>query len=284
MVDVFFSTLNSKFYDQEIDKSIDDLLKAGTIKIEISSGHKYEKDFFQKLLFYKKEKNVNFLIHNYAPPEKQSDFLINIASNNRDNRNKSIDFIKSRIELTKLIGADYYSFHGGFCVDSFEEIGNQKILPTDKEIARKIFIKSIQELSDFAEAINIKLGFENNVVEKGNEKFLITYEKNEIKEVFDRVKNKNLFLHLDAGHLNVTAKTIGFDKVKFLKTFKDKIYAIHVSKNNGFHDEHLKINKSFWLMRELKIIKKIKYLIVETKGPVSKEYMRKTKKYFNHFD
>lgn len=275
MAQIFFSTSNcSNPQNNDISTNIEELLKLGIKNIEISSGHKYEKHFFEKINNYCLKNKIKILLHNYSPPDNKNS-LINLSDPDEINRRNSINFIKKRIILTKKLKNDYYSFHGGFSVYDFKinkDNNEKKII--NKDYARKKFIESLEEIILFAEKENINIGFENHVVEEKNKNFLITYSQKEIKEIFGKIKSKNLFLHLDAGHLNVTANTYNFDKINFIKTFRNKIIAIHISKNNGIKDEHKHIDKNFWLIPYLNIFKNLKYIIFETNGPTSKEKIK----------
>ena len=49
----------------------------------------------------------------------------------------------------------------------------------------------------------------------------------------DAVDSDNLHLHLDADHLKVRARTVGFDPFVFVERFRDRIMACHLHDNDG---------------------------------------------------
>ena len=238
--------------------------------MEISSGHSYQPDF-QKILLNSVSR-FNFLIHNFAPPTSDG-FLVNLAAPEKKIRDKSTAFILDRIRLSKKLGADYYSFHGGFCGYTFNLTAKKSIKPFSKKLASQYFITGLKKIIPYASRTGINIGFENNVVKKGEEKLFITCSIPEIKEIFQTIKSPRLFLHLDAGHLNVTARTFSFSQSEFIKQFREKIFAVHLNENNGLADQGLNFDKSLWLTPYLKSLTNLNYLIVETNGPLTKKYI-----------
>ena len=85
---------------------------------------------------------------------------------------------------------------------------------------------------------------ENNVLTKKNylrfnsNPFLFVDEK-EINDLMP-ILPKNVGLILDTGHLNVSSKTLKFDKIKFINKFNKRIKGYQLSNNNGLK---MKINQ-----------------------------------------
>ena len=67
---------------------IDELIESGINNIELSGGTKPIDNLDDKILSYK-NKNINFLLHNYFPPPKEN-FVINIASCDKEVFNKDL--------------------------------------------------------------------------------------------------------------------------------------------------------------------------------------------------
>jgi len=280
---VYFSTLNSsKIHTGGIREIIDDLASKNVRALEISSGHRYEKGFFKELVSAKK-RGMYIMLHNYSPPEP-SGLLLNLSDPDKTMRERSVAFMQKSIDLTKKLGFNYYAIHGGFSGYNYK-IGedNTKNKFITKKLARKYFIDNLKKVVRRAEKQNINIGFENHVIEKGNEQQLITAGISEIAEVFETIKSNRLFLHLDVGHLNVTANTLKFNRLNFLKKFRNKIYATQISKNNGKKDEHLPINKDLWILPHLKTFQNLCYPILETKGPITKKSVREHTNIINSF-
>ena len=76
-----------------------------------------------------------------------------------------------------------------------------------------------------------------------------------------------LKLMLDTGHLKISAKTLGFDKIKAIKSLKSLIGGYQLSENDSYIDQNLKFNSKAWF---------IKYL--DFSKPISLEVYSKNKK------
>ena len=236
--------------------------------LELSSGP-YEKNI-NKFLIKKKNKNkLNFLIHNYFPVPKKA-FVLNLASNNGKIRNQSLILAKKAIKLSSKLGAKFYSFHAGFLIDpKITSLGKkikEQLEITPRETAKRNFIKSVNHLSNYARNHNVNLLIENNVLTKKNyfrfncNPFLFVDDK-EINDVMPNFP-KNVKLLLDVGHLNVSAKTLKFDKINFISKCNKWIKGYQLSENNGLEDENKPIKSNSWF---LKHIKKNKFYSLEIK-------------------
>ena len=146
---IYIST--SFFKNQKISKTINFFKKNNFYNLELSTSI-YEKNIFSKL---NKFSQFKFIFHNYfAPPSK--DFVLNLASSNRNIIKKSINHIKKNIRYSKKFQSKFCSFHAGFRFDpSLLELGKRfsKIDLEPKKKSIKIFLKSILILSKYAKKI-----------------------------------------------------------------------------------------------------------------------------------
>ena len=78
--------------------------------VELGSVHKY---FDTKLL---SNYDFNFMIHGYFPPPEIS-FNFNLASQKSSILKKSIDLVKSAIDICCNIDSSIFSFHAGIATD-----------------------------------------------------------------------------------------------------------------------------------------------------------------------
>lgn len=236
-------------------KIVNNLIKNNITNIELSSGL-YEKNIKKKITNNKKK--INYLIHNYFPVPKKG-FVFNLSSNNLNIRNKSISLAIKAIKLSKKINANYYSFHGGFLIDpNIKTLGTT--LKTKNLISKKDgiknFINSVKILSNEAKKQGINLLIENNVLTKEN---LLQYKKNpllfvETEEIISIIKKlpSNVGILLDLGHLNVSAKTLGFCKYDFIIKCNKWIGGYHLSENDGVSDQNKPIKDKSWFWKLLK--------------------------------
>ena len=234
--------------------------KAGIKNVELGSVHSY---FNVNEL---KKFNFNFLIHNYFPPPKTS-FNFNLASQNNSIRIKSLNLAKKAIDLCRQIDSSLYTFHGGFTVDP-QKLGvkfpreNISIKPK----AIQTFINSLIVLVDLAKSNGIKLAVEPNVVQKFNlirnkNRLLLFAELDEIEILFKFFKKNDLGILLDLGHTAVTSHWLHFKKDNFVEKLCDRVFAIHISNNNGLQDQHTSLTKNCWQVRNLKFFKRIPIIL-----------------------
>ena len=102
----------------------------------------------------------------------------------------------------------------------------------------------------------IILLIENNVLTKKN---LKTFKKNPLlmtdyKDATKIMKNTpgNVSLLLDVAHLKVSAKTLGFSKIEFIKKCNKWIKVYHLSDNNGHFDTNDDVRSTSWFWKYLK--------------------------------
>lgn len=251
---IFVSTGNLKTKAAKTSQKVKILNNSKIYKIELSSG-KYEPSLEKKLINNKKS---TFLVHNYFPVPKKG-FVFNLASKNMIIQKQSLNLAKKSIRLSQKLGGKYYSFHGGFLVDpKINQLGKafnySKICP--RKTAIKIFIKNVKILLKYADKFNIKLLIENNVLTKKNlnifkcNPFLFV-QSNEIIGILKKL-NYKVRLLVDVGHLKVSAKTLKFDKNKFLKKCDKHIGAYHISDNNSLEDQNNLITQKSWFWKNIK--------------------------------
>jgi sugar phosphate isomerase/epimerase len=190
-----------------------------------------------------KKHNFNYIIHHYFPPPDMP-FIINLASHNRQIREKSIAQIIKSINFCADSNINLFSFHAGFRVDPDMNLNfNFDNIP-EYEDSFNLFKESVEEIADFAEKRNVKVAIENNVLSEynlidGQNKLLLLCELWEFERLFSEIKStKNLGILLDIGHLKVTSNLLKFDTNKFIKKLKNQILAVHIHDNNGRVDEH----------------------------------------------
>jgi len=105
----------------------------------------------------------------------------------------------------------------------------------------------------------VEILIENNVIGNSNFKkfnlnpFLMTNLEDTRLIMENTPKNVNLLL--DLGHLKVSSNILKFDKFEMLEECKKWTKAYHLSENNGFEDQNLKIKKNSWFLKRMKKVK-----------------------------
>ena len=212
---VYVSTLN--FGAGPLSGTVSELSRLTYPAVEISSGHTPEDDTFGPVLSYAQDYKASVILHNFAPPETGS-LLVNLSEPDANGRDSVIKFIKSRIDLTKELGSDYYSFHGGYRVPFRFGVRDYLASETlDRQVALEIFLQGLREVVAHAEAQRVHIGVENHVAMRESEGKLILYDQADFEVMFSEVGSDFLHLHLDVGHLKVTCEALEVDPTCFYR-------------------------------------------------------------------
>ncbi|OCL27623.1 hypothetical protein U472_03470 [Orenia metallireducens] len=253
---LFVSTAWSEYNERNIKDKIEEFILKGIINIELSGGADFYEGIESDILDLNDKYNLNFILHNYFPPQKE-DFVLNIASEDENNLKKSIDFVKKNINLASKFKSRLYTFHAGYAKKlNVTSKGYFKPDPgkIDWQKTYNTFYKSLDEILYFATKKGVRIGIENLFPFNEQENYSIMCTIREIEEMLFRYKdNKYLGLLIDFGHLNVAAHYMGFDRDKALDyliaEYRDRIFEIHISDNGGSKDEHLPISENGWQIK-----------------------------------
>ena len=214
------------------------------------SGGLIDKNIKDSLTKLKSKGDIK--LHNYFPPPEKP-FVMNLASDDPNIVKRTVEHIKKAIELASELGTNKYSFHAGFLVDpKVDELGRRvkKKLLFDRAEALNRFINNVNNLALYAKKLSTILLIENNVLSHNNYKhfgknpFLMVDEK-ECEYVMKKTE-ENVFLLVDVAHLKVSAHSLGFDKLKFLKSVYPWIRACHLSDNDGLSDSNEPVREDSW--------------------------------------
>jgi sugar phosphate isomerase/epimerase len=270
------------FKTKKIDKIFKICEKLNIKNIELSANIEHDENIEDKI--YKKIKNFNFLLHNYFPAPKEP-FLLNFASSNEEIIQKSFNLAKKAIDISSIVGAEFYAVHCGFTFDSDgSHLGNSsqmnlKRISLDK--AYNNFIKNIKILNNYAKRKNVKLAIENNVIADfglidGENKICLGADTEGLERIFDSINDDNLYLLLDLGHAKVNVNTVNLSIDKLIETFYEKIIGLHISDNNGKRDTNSKIGKNSDLVQYIMMLRD-RYLIIEVYNLEEKEILEQIK-------
>lgn len=247
---IYIST--SAFKERKLEKILKICVENNIMNLELSSNIEYSDNNLE--LVYKYNLNpMHFLIHNYFPQPKE-DFVLNLASDDKEILTKSIEHCKHAIDISKKLKAPFFSVHAGFAFHAKpEDLSNQQVqlprIPYKK--AYKIFVETTSELTDYAFKKNVKLAVENNVVadlnlEKGKNRILLLAEANEGLIFYKDISSPNFFYLIDIGHLKVSSSSLKFDINEYLKKMLPFTLGFHISENDSRSDQHLDFNDMDW--------------------------------------
>lgn len=238
-----------------IKNAISKLLKNSIFNVELGSNHAYEKSYL-----YLKKYKANYCVHNYFPIPKKS-MVINIASQNKQIREKSLKHLKKAIKFSKKINAKLYTFHPGFLTDpdgsnisqkNYDFLWNKKkLLTKNYEKSWKLMISSIKEIVKFAKQNDVKIAIETEGSINSKD-HLLMQKPGEYEKFFKIFRKNDIGINLNIGHLNLASKAFKFNKINFINKVSNRIVAMELSHNFGKNDDHLPIKKNAWYWKTIK--------------------------------
>ena len=258
---IFVSTTYHKKTNLDLKKILSEISRLKIDGVEIGSVHKFDtRKNYKKIIKQNFKKKI--LIHNFFPPSKNKNFVINIASNNQKIRDESVDLVLRNIDFAESVGSNIYTFHPGF----LSSLKPQKDIKkknydfnySDKEIfdykkGFKNMVNSLKKITQYAKYKNIKIAIETEgSIQKKD--FLLMQKPNEFIKLF-KIIPKNLWINFNVAHSYFASKSFNFNLNNFIKLIKKKIIAVELSCNNGINDQHLPINVK---SKNLKFIRNFK--------------------------
>lgn len=235
---------------QYIKQSVKILAESGFSCIELSGGSEYYPQILEDLLELKEKYNLQFACHNYFPPPKNGDFVINLASLDSAVFERSLEHLHTALEWSYLLGSAHFGFHAGFFLPLHSnELGalelRNKHRIYNKHKAIEQFIKGYKLLDSSAKRLGITLYIENNVISTVYAKKYGTWDLAMLlclEDLFYLQEAINCKLLLDVGHLKVSASTMGKDFISELEGCARVADYIHLSDNNSLSDENKSIS------------------------------------------
>lgn len=234
-----------------IDQALELCEKLSIQNFELGSNHVYEKDYYKIINKYIKKK---FCVHNYFLRPKK-DFVVNIASNDIDIRNNSIQHIFKSIDFCDKIGAKLFTFHPGFLTDPKNEnkkgknydflYDNSKIKLINYSNTFDQMLKSIDTIVNYAKQKKVPIAIETEGSVSKKDHLLLQYP-----EEFENLKKyfgyNDIKINLNIGHLNLAMNTFKFKYNSLIKIIDKYIIAFELSHNNGKNDDHKPLKSEAW--------------------------------------
>ena len=244
------ATSSTAFRGHSIEEIIQ-IAEESNLALEFSSGLPYKKNMEDLFLNASMER----LPHNYFPAPSDP-FVLNLASLDDAIWQRSIDHCAKNLKLTTQVGAPFYSVHAGFCIDPDpSHLGKGLSLKMTYPRSKywKKFLGAVKELVNTAEKLGVGFHVENNVVTKENmlpdgSSPLLCADPDECYKLVEEVHNPVLGLHLDTGHLKVSANSFDFPKSDFISMMGSYIRSIHHSDNLGEEDTNDPIDLNYWFL------------------------------------
>ena len=232
-----------------IKDSIEKLYEYGFQNIEFSGGTRPYDEMESDILNFKNKYDLNYLCHNYFPPP-QENFVLNLASLNKDIYERSFNHVKQALDLSARIGADKFAVHAGFLIDiPLNEIGQSVSSKQlfDEVKAKEQFFEAVKQLKIVADKYRIKLYIENNVVSTqnfknfGNTNPFFICSKQDAEEFIKLVPSVQILV--DLAHLKVSCKTLELNFEEQADYFLNITDYVHLSDNDGLSDSNKEIEQ-----------------------------------------
>ena len=219
-------------FENDVFHVLDNYNALGISNIELGTAHLGNVDI-SRLMRFRKENGLNFNMHALFPPVKKP-FMLHIGFPDQASNLNSMQLMKQSIELLNKLEGDIYSFHAPYLHDADAPFKPGQ--PTyDPEKIYSIFKPNLLEIIDFAKAHSIRIAIENHPAHKGYE-FFASAEY--FERIFSDIKDRDLGMLIDLGHLNWSSNAFCFSKQGFIDKFKPRCFELHVSENDGTYDHH----------------------------------------------
>jgi sugar phosphate isomerase/epimerase len=249
---IYVSSSCSK--QKRINAAVLELAEKGFRNIELSGGTEYYDGFEVDLSDIKEKYSLNYLLHNYFPPHNE-DFVLNLASLDDKIFEKSLQHVHRAIELSIKWGSSKYALHAGYYINiGLQQIGKaiskSKLGDTREAFDRFCYGYNLIK----SEAKGIEIYIENNVYSQtnsknfGNDNPLMLTSLTEYRELQENIDFKLL---LDVAHLYVSSNSFDFDFNLALEQMIMETDYIHLSENDGKHDQNLAFNSKSEILARL---------------------------------
>ena len=215
--------------------------------VEIGSNHSFDESFYDII------KSCNFkkiIIHNYFPPMKDNNIVINLASNDNDIRNLSIKHALYCIEFASQVDAKIYTVHPGFLSEpKIKKVNikrnydyNFSKIKISKNAGFKNMLNSLEILIKKAQDLGVILAIESEGSFTSKDVLLLE-TINEFENLFATFPNE-IKINLNLAHTRIASKIHNYSLVSFIEKFNNNIVAAELSDNSGLIDEHLPLKKN----------------------------------------
>jgi sugar phosphate isomerase/epimerase len=217
---------------------------AGITAVELSSAGDEAGSDPGTLVSRLRHAGLAYIVHNYFPAPAEP-FFVNLASADDEIRRRSVAHARRAIDVASALGSTLYSVHAGFVTEPLGFDGRSLVFPDangDAEAALERFRENLEPVRAHGAASGVEVIVENHVCVAGHEGKLLLQTADE----FDRLPDVGILV--DTGHLNVSARTLGFDRADFVRRLAPRIRAWHLHDNDGLVDSHDPVGPDSWIL------------------------------------
>ncbi len=224
-----------------IKSSVDKIFSLGFNLVELGAAHKYEPKAMEiAKLLKRNHPDRKFTVHTLFPPLDDHFYWFNIADSS--NFEKNVRILKTLFQVGKAVDAEVISIHGGYkkVLEKGEEYFGFYKLKFVKNIEESKGRRTIERLIEagigIAEENEIKFCVETDAAGLENAYMVKPEDFQWLLSEFD---SKYFGMLADIGHIHIAAKKFGFDEYEFVRSFKDKIFEMHLHDCNAKGDSHI---------------------------------------------
>jgi len=209
--------------------------------------------------------------HNYSPrPDR--DFVLNICSRDEHVLEKSINHVRSTLELSSTYGSSHYGLHAGFAIDIQPSMLGTELqgqVYTSRDIVFNEFCATSKDLGKFAQERNVRLLIENNVLGAKNASkrlgpALLCVTSSEIISFLESV-TPYCGLLLDVAHLAVSCKSLGLDLLSEMTSLLPYVEGLHLSVNDLTEDTNDPFGGDAWFLPYIAKMERLALVTIETR-------------------
>ncbi|MBN2097127.1 MAG: sugar phosphate isomerase/epimerase [Candidatus Omnitrophica bacterium] len=237
-------------------------------------------------------------VHNFCPVpcgiarEKALPDTFSLSAQNEQERKKAVAYTKESIDTASRIGAKAVVLHLGkvkikeriktlalyFLKNDSAKYNKLKIqMVKEREKKSKIFfeqaLRSLEQLTEYAQTKNVKLGIENRYY------FSEIPNIEEMEIILRRFSNSTLYYWHDVGHAQVY-ENLGILKHRdILDKFSPRMLGIHLHDIEGIDDHRAPLEGKFDFTLLKPYVKENTLKVLEPHYPATKEQILRAKEY-----
>jgi len=228
--------------------------RLGLGAVELSSGMPH--DPAAAMTATAARQQFKLLVHNYFPAPADP-FVLNLAAADPAVLDRSRAHARAAMDLSAKLGAPFYAAHAGFMMqpqvsDLGRPFGTDAPL-TPRADALALFTDSVRDLLAYGRGLGVGFLVENNVVApfnapNGRNDRLLLADPDEMLAFAAAIDDPGFGYLLDTGHLQVSARTLGFDLDAAMTALAPYIRAFHLSDNDGAADTNEPFGPDAWFL------------------------------------
>lgn len=244
---------STSFRQRRLESVLAACHRAGVTGLELSALDDWQPELLEA------QSSIRYLVHNYCPPPTEP-FVLNLASPDPGMLERSLEHCRRSLDLCAALNSPIYAAHAGFAVDLNPALlgdpeGQAGIVrrgvPEYEETYFRL-VESARTLTSYAKARGIRFLIENHALSSlggdAGRRLLPMVTRVEFQRLLADVADDEFGVLLDVGHLNVSARALGFDRVDFIEALAPSIGGFHLSDNDGLLDEHRAFGGDAWFL------------------------------------